>query len=199
MQNKIMKNLFLTGAVGCGKSTSLTTALGENLAKAGGFLTVRQRDEAGKPVAFWLTRPDGSERKQILDLSDKSNPMRLEVFSDFGVRLLDEARNCESVILDEIGGFEMLSDSFMDALMHLLESETPIIGVMKGEEPAGKMIQKLGLGDHYVQKAELLRQWLRQDKNTLLYECGQFDPEGLRLAIGWVSEHIKDKKTASIS
>ena len=61
---------------------------------------------------------------------------------------------------------------------------------MKGEGPASKMIQKLGLGDVYLQRAEALRQWMYQDADTLLYTCGQFDPEGLRLAQKWVNNHI---------
>jgi nucleoside-triphosphatase THEP1 len=116
--------------------------------------------------------------------------MQPEVFEDLGVRLLEEAYRYDYVVLDEIGGFEVLSDVFLEALRKLLESDIPCIGVMKGKAPATRMIQRLGLGDAYVKRAEALRQWMRQDKNTLLYECGQFDPEGLRLAKDWVAEHI---------
>ena len=35
-----MKNVFLTGPVGSGKSTSIAAALGEHLNKASGFLAV---------------------------------------------------------------------------------------------------------------------------------------------------------------
>jgi len=184
-----MKNLFLTGPIGCGKSTSIAAALGEDLKKAGGFLTVRQRDDTGRAIAYWLRRPDGSDGQIIIDYSAKPYTMHLEVFEDFGIRLLEEAKQFDYVILDEIGGFEVLSDAFVEALMGLLQSDIPCIGVMKGEGPASKMIQKLGLGDVYVQKAEALRQWMRQDNDTLLYECGQFDPEGLRLARQWMQEH----------
>ena len=185
-----MKNLFLTGSVGCGKSTSIATALGEALPKAGGFLTVRQVDGTGRAVAYWIKRPDGSDGQVIIDYSAKPYTMHLEVFEDLGIRLLEEAKQYNYVILDEIGGFEVLSDSFVEALMDLLQSDIPCIGVMKGAGPASKMIQKLGLGDAYVQKADALRCWMNKDENTLLYECGQFDPEGLRLAREWVAEHI---------
>ena len=106
-----------------------------------------------------------------------------------GIRLLEDAKQHDFIILDEIGGFEMLSDTFLKALMETLESGLPCIGVMKGAGPASKMIQKLGLGDAYVQRAEELRRWMRQDENTLLYECAQFDPEGLRLARQWRKLH----------
>ena len=186
----MQKNLFLTGPVGSGKSTSIAAALGEYLPKAGGFLTVRQRDDTGRAVAYWLKRPDASDGQVIIDYSAKPYTMHMEVFEDFGIRILQEALNFDFVILDEIGGFEVLSNSFVKALMQLLESDIPCIGVMKGEGPASKMIQKLGLGDAYVQRAENLRQWMRQNENTLLYECGQFDPEGLKLAQQWAEEYV---------
>ena len=186
-----MKNLFLTGPIGSGKSTSITAALAEYLPKAGGFLTVRQRDGAGQAVAYWLKRPDGSDGQKILDCSAKPYIMHMEVFETFGVRLLEDAKQYDFVVLDEIGGFEVLSDVFMAALMRLLESDIPCIGVMKGAGPASKMIRKLGLEDAYVQRAEALRQWMVQDENTWLYECAQFDPEGLRLAREWRARYCK--------
>ena len=186
-----MKNLFMTGPIGSGKSTSIAKALGENLPKAGGFLTVRQLDSSGRAVAYWLQRPSGSDGQIIIDYSAKPYTMHMEVFENFGVELLEKAQDFDFVILDEIGGFEVLSDVFMEALMKLLQSDIPCIGVMKGVAPASKMIQKLGLGDAYVQKAEQLRSWMRQDEDTLLYECTQFDPEGLRLARDWANQYCK--------
>ena len=186
-----MQKLFLTGPVGCGKSTSIAAALGDYLAKAGGFLTVRQKDEEGRAVAYWLSRPDGRDRQIILNYSAKPYTMHPEVFEDLGVQLVQEARQYDYVVLDEIGGFEVLSDVFLEALMELLQSDVPCIGVMKGAGPASRMIQKLGLGDAYMQKAEQLRQWMHRDEKTVLYECSQFDPEGLRLAREWVSQYCK--------
>ena len=186
-----MKNLFLTGPVGCGKSTSIAMALGERLQGAGGFLTLRQKDETGRAVAYWLQKPDGTEKHCIIDYSAKPYTMHMEVFDGTGVQLLREAQRYDYVILDEIGGFEVLSEDFMGALMPLLQSGIPCIGVMKGEGPASKMIQKLGLGEAYVRRAEGLRRWMRGDENTILYECGRFDPEGLQLAREWVRTHCR--------
>ena len=191
MQSNSMKNLFLTGPIGCGKSTSIATALGEHLEKAGGFLTVRQKNEEGRAVAYRMTRPDGSDGQIILNYSAKPYTMHLEVFEDLGLRIVQEAQQYDYVILDEIGGFEVLSDAFLEALMQLLRSDIPCIGVMKGTGPASGMIRKLGLGDVYTQRAEQLRLWMRADEDTVLYECAQFDPEGLRLAREWVGQYCK--------
>jgi len=157
--------------------------------KAGGFLTVRQRDETGRVVAYWLKRPDGGDGQIIIDYSAKPYAMHMEVFENTGVHLLEEARKYDFVVLDEIGGFEVLSDVFLEALYRLLQSDIPCIGVMKGEGPASKMIQKLGLGEVYVRRAEELRQWMYRNENTMLYTCGQFDPEGLHLAKEWIKEN----------
>ena len=62
------KNLFLTGPIGSGKRTSIATA-GDAMSGAGGFLTVRQRDETGRAVAYWLQKPDGTCRQWIIDYS----------------------------------------------------------------------------------------------------------------------------------
>lgn len=190
----IEKNLFLTGLIGCGKSTNIAGALGELVSRAGGFQTLRQREEAGQAVSFWIQKPDGSCRRCFLDCSETRGVMHMEVFESFGTELLEQAKQCDYVILDEIGGFEVLSDVFMEALMALLKSEIPCIGVMKGEGPAGSMISRLGLGDAYAQKTEALRNWMRHDENTLLYRCGRFDPEGLRLAREWVRTYCGTDK-----
>ena len=185
------KNLFLTGPIGSGKSTSIAAALGESVTKAGGFLTVRQKDDRGEAIAYHLQRPDGRDRQMIIDYSAQPYTMHMETFETLGVQLLTEARQYPFVVLDEIGGFEVLSDGFMSALMPLLESEIPCIGVVKGKAPATRMIQRLGLGDAYVQRAENLRSWMRGAPETTLYECGQFDPEGLRLAREWAAQYAK--------
>ena len=185
------KNLFLTGSKGCGKSTIIATALGENLGKAGGFLTVRQLGEDGDARAFWLRQPGKEDGQIIIDYSGQPYTMHPEVFENLGVALVQQARNYDYVVLDEIGGFEILTDSFLDALMELLKSEVPCIGVVKALGAATRMIQRLGLGELYVHRSEDLHRWMAQDENTLLYTCSQFDPEGLQLAKHWAAEYVK--------
>lgn len=187
-----MTRLFLTGPMGCGKSTAIAKALGDHLPKAGGFLTVRHRDEAGQVVHFSLQRPDSSEAEIFIDCSQEPCRIYPEVFERFGTALLEDSHRYPFVVLDEIGGLELLSPAFTAALERLLESGIPCIGVMKGEGPSGKMIQRLGLDDEYESAAAKLRNWMRQDRDTVLYECSQFDPEGLRLAQQWVSELVAE-------
>jgi len=43
----------------------------------------------------------------------------------------------------------------------------------------------------FVENMEQLRQWMRCSEDTVLYECSQFDPEGLRLARQWADRYCK--------
>lgn len=113
------------------------------------------------------------------------------------MQLLEEAEKASFAVLDEIGGIELLCPKFREALETLLQSGIPCIGVMKGTGPGSQMIRKLGLDKDYELAAESLRARLWLDRETLLYECSQFDPEALRLAQSWVSEFVR-KDTAAI-
>lgn len=181
-----MKHLFLTGPSGFGKSTSIQTALGERLYEAGGFLTVRHRDETGRAVAYTLQRPDGSEAQVFLDYSGAVPEVHLEVFAQLGVTLLEDALDKSFIVLDEIGGIELLCPEFVEALERVLKSGIPCIGVMKAEGPASKLIRKLGLDQRFEEEAEKLRSWMRQDQDTILYECSQYDQKALELSRSFV-------------
>ena len=67
-----------------------------------------------------------------------------------------------------------------------------MIGVMKGNGPAGALVEALGLSEEYTHAAARLRSLLQGDENTLLYECRQFDEQALRLADQWVKEYAHE-------
>ena len=183
----IPRRLFLSGMIGCGKSTVIRAALGDRFGQAAGFVTVRMFDEEGNVNGYQLCRPDGSDGQRILDYSEKPYRMFLQPFETLGVQLLREAEQAPFVLLDEIGGFEVLSTPFVAALERLLQSDRPIIGVMKAASNGGKLVQRLGLGEQFVENAERLRRLLQEDEDTLLYDCGQFDPKAAQLAGEWVA------------
>lgn len=119
-----MRRLFLTGPMGCGKSTAIEEALGHRLPRCGGFRTRRGALREGRPVNFLLESPDGSAREVFLDFSSGKPRVHLEVFAGLGVRLL----RGEVLVLDEIGGVELLCPEFVTALEAALESGVPILG-----------------------------------------------------------------------
>ena len=180
------RRLFLTGPIGCGKSTAIANALGEEITQCGGFLTRRHREPK---LHFTLDSPDGQCSETFLDFPDGKPRVNMDTFSHLGVTLL----NGNILVLDEIGGIELLCPEFTTALEQVLQSDIPIIGVLKGQGPAGALIEALGLSEEYLQAAESLRNRLRNDENTLLYECGQFDKQALHLAKQWVKEYTHEQ------
>ena len=179
------RRLFLTGPIGCGKSTAITQAFGETITQCGGFLTRRYREPQ---LHFALESPDGQYCETFLDFPDGKPRLNLDVFSRLGVASL----NGDILVLDEIGGIELLCPDFAAALMQVLQRDIPVIGVMKGEGPAGALIDTLGLSEAYRHASDCLRSQLRNDGNTLLYECRQFDEQALLLAEQWVKEYAHE-------
>lgn len=179
------RRLFLTGPIGCGKSTAIAKALGEKTAQCGGFLTRRHRERG---LFFTLESADGQICQTFLDFPEGAPRLDITVFSGLGVSFLKG----KVLVLDEIGGIELLCPEFTDALEALLESDTPILGVIKGAGPAGALMDALGLSDAYLRAADNLRSRLQNDENTLLYTCNQFDEYALQLAEQWAEEYLHD-------
>ena len=174
------KRLFLTGPIGCGKSTAIAAALGDRLTQCGGFLTRRYRQPH---LHFTLESPDGTFRETFLDFPSGKPQVDLTVFSPACLR-------GEVLLLDEIGGIELLNPAFADALEAALSSGVPILGVIKGEDPAGALIERLELTEEYRSAAHRLRQHLLSDPDTLVYTCTQYDENALLLARQWVEEYF---------
>ena len=179
------RRLFLTGPIGCGKSTAITQALGDKSTRCGGFLTRRHREPH---LHFTLESPDGQYSETFLDFSDGKPRLNMDVFSQSGVSLL----RGDILVLDEIGGIELLCPEFAAALEQVLRADIPVIGVLKGIGPAGALVEALGLSEAYIRAADRLRSQLRDDENTLLYECRQFDEQALHLAEQWVKEYAHE-------
>ena len=85
---------------------------------------------------------------------------------------------------------ELLNENFLTELEQVLASDVPILGVWKGEDPANKLVQTLGLTERYTRAAERIRKRLQNDPDTELYPCGQFDENARILAEKWVKEYL---------
>jgi nucleoside-triphosphatase THEP1 len=182
------RRLFLTGDMGCGKSTAIRQALGDRMGRCGGFLTQRVYDDEGVLQGFQICSTDGSKSMDFLVFFD-GKPMIYPVsFETLGVSLLEG----QALILDEIGGVELFCPRFTAALYAVLESGVPILGVLKGEQPRTAMTEKLHLRQNYTVAAQALRQKLQEDPDTLIYECGQYDKNALLLARQWAEEYCHD-------
>ncbi len=167
--------------------------LGELIHHAGGFTTVRDRDENGTILGFEILSSDGYDgKKRFLDFTGERPRMNLEVFSEMGVKCLHRAGERQFAVLDEIGGVELLDDDFMSALGSYLRGDQPCIGVMKGPGPAGKLVGMMGLEVRYELARRALFELLKNDPNTLLLETsGRWDEEARKAVREWVAQYAQ--------
>ena len=182
--------LFLTGPSGCGKSSMIYRELGELSHRAGGFRTIRQRDESGRIVAFEICSADGyGPRDRFLDLTGEEPWIDLEIFDRVGVDYLRRATERRFAVLDEVGGVELLNERFMDEFARYLQGSQPCIGVVKGPGPAGKLVEMMGLSVRYELARRALHEYLRFDSDTLLVELTDAEDENALNAVReWVAE-----------
>ena len=183
--------LFLTGPSGCGKSSMIRRELGEAVHRAGGFATVRDRDEHGAVRGFEIMSADGyGPRDRFLDLTGEEPRIDLELFDRVGVNYLRRATERSFAVLDEIGGVELLNEAFMDELARYLRGGHPCIGVMKGAGPAGKLVEMMGLTVRYELARRALYEHLRNDPDTMLLELsGPEDARVLAAVREWAAEY----------
>lgn len=190
------KHLFLTGVSGIGKTTIIRQALGSAAGYAGGFITERVADGDGSIEGFDLYPAaaaighDGFDGQRFLDLGTVPPQKDNEVFRESAAQMLREAEYYPFVMLDEIGGFEMLIPQFRNELAQLLNSDAPIIGVIKGAENAEELRASFGLGEKFTMLTDNLRAVLANDEDTVVIEVKQRgDETARRIVEAWVKEY----------
>ena len=191
------KHLFLTGMSGIGKTTIIRQALGSAAGYAGGFITERVADGDGSvegfdlyPAAAAAIGHDGFDGQRFLDFSTTPPQKDNEVFRESAAQMLKEAEFYPFVMLDEIGGFEMLIPQFRNELAQLLNSDAPIIGVIKGAENAEELRASFGLGEKFTMLTDNLRAVLANDEDTVVIEVKQRgDETARRIVEAWVKEY----------
>lgn len=186
------KKLFLTGPDRSGKSDMIHSILGDRIRRAGGFVTIRERDDEGNVKSFDLVPADRSGApERFLEFVNGKPVSRLEVFSQTGTRLLQQAENRPFAVLDELGGVELLDDGFVRALAKFLKSDTPCIGVFKGPG-AGKTVGVMGLNLRYELARRVLHDRLMKDPDTMVVRTtGLGDEKTMELVRQWVAEYAE--------
>lgn len=150
--------LFFEGPVRSGKSTIIRHALLPYLDNLGGFVVQRLLDDAGVPVAYRLigleaihrlgnqgeslflavdaplTSMTADDRKGIFLWTDPRK-VQLQVFDSISLEIdavsTDSSRSDKILLLDEIGGVDLLSPGFRKAVTTVLQSPSPCVGVIK--------------------------------------------------------------------
>jgi nucleoside-triphosphatase len=131
-----LKNIFLKGRPGSGKTTLIMKVISilENKT-AGGFYTQEIR-EGGKRLGFVAKTLDG--RKQTLSHVDIKSKLKV---GKYGVdintidklivgSIEDAIQNKDIIIIDEIGKMEMFSERFKSAVKKALDSKKKVLATI---------------------------------------------------------------------
>jgi len=132
----MIKNIFISGLPGCGKTTLIKEIIKELDLKAGGFYTSEIR-EKGQRLGFKIITLDGGEG--ILAHVNVKSPYRVSKYKvnlkdleEIGVAALLEAlKENKVVIIDEIGKAEMFSRKFKQTVLAVLNSKNQVLGTIK--------------------------------------------------------------------
>lgn len=141
-----------------GKSTLIIESILPFLPVTAGFMSQRLM-EGGETKAFCLTPIEladsslavyDSEKPYIfLENINGTWQRNEEVFSTAGVDLLSELSGKKLVVLDEIGGMELLVKPFREKLYEVLSSGIPCIGVIKSFHNKERMQKNVGIEQEY--------------------------------------------------
>lgn len=125
--------LLLTGAPGCGKTTTIQEVVAKLEHPAGGFTTQEIR-EGGRRVGFRILTLDGREGT-LAHVSIPGSPrvgkygVDLESLNVLGVESVRRAMEAGKLtVVDEIGPMEILSREFREVVRALLELDVNVLG-----------------------------------------------------------------------
>ena len=128
-----MKNLFLTGKVGVGKSTILKNALKEFDISVGGYITKRIFDGYYRKYTV-KSLYDNKEEYTIVrvDSRDNSKEGFMSSFENGVVSILDKSfKHRDLIVLDELGCAENDMSIFTSKVFQLLNSNKIVFGILK--------------------------------------------------------------------
>ncbi|MFQ5987800.1 MAG: NTPase, partial [Dehalococcoidia bacterium] len=129
------KACLLTGGPGVGKTTIIKQAIGNLQGKAGGFFTEEIR-AGGVRQGFRIVTLEG--QSATLAHIDIKSPYRvskygvdMEGLDRVGVAALRVAtRECDLVVVDEIGKMELFSPSFREAVLEAIDGGKRVLGTI---------------------------------------------------------------------
>ena len=190
------QHLFLSGPAFSGKSRLIREQLGRNLQNAGGFCTKLCKAPDGSVLGCVMVPTaaaggvEGLEQEFFLDMRSFPPSHDSEVFRSLGVRLLEEAAWYPFAILDEIGGIDLIIPQFRNALDSLLDSELPILGVIKSREDSEQMRRLLGPGSRFTAFSDRLFERLAGDPDTELHIIAEdAEKEAADAVAAWSAEY----------
>jgi len=128
-----MKNIFITGEKGIGKSTILEKIIKNVDCSIGGF--IQEKIFTEKTTRFNVISLYNLKDSYIIGIYDKEKEVLnsdINVFNAISEDiLLKSLGDRELIILDELGFMEENAELFKDTIIKILNSDTPVLGVLK--------------------------------------------------------------------
>ncbi len=170
-----MKQVYLlTGRPGTGKTSLIKQVVAQMKGKAGGFYTEEMRNQ-GLREGFRLVTLDG-EKVTLAHVNIRS-PYRvskygvdIDAFEQVGVPAIQKAaRQCDLVVIDEIGKMELFSASFRETVPRVMSCGKKFLGtIMFNHDPLADAIKQQPqvnlltvTRDNYHEVLEELLSWLK--------------------------------------
>jgi nucleoside-triphosphatase len=131
----MVKNIFITGLPGCGKTTLIKEILKELKIPAKGFFTEEIR-KGKERIGFKIVTLNGKEG--ILAEKGFKSPYRVSKYGvilkdleEIGVREIEEGLKGDFlIVIDEIGKMELFSIKFREIILKALDSKNKILGTI---------------------------------------------------------------------
>ncbi len=184
------KSLFLTGDSGEGKTTLLFHCLKSFRAVTGGFYSQRLIDENGDTAGFRLAsakeewEPVICYREGLTNIFLKRMKEGMvsfpEVFQNEGRRLLTVQGDNKLILMDEIGGVELLIPEFMEAVHDCMKGPKPCIGVIKSPNNFAMMMSRHGCNPSASHLRDELEETVLKNKDNQLLTFCRKDEDAVR-------------------
>ncbi len=132
----MIKNIFITGKPGCGKTTLIKEILKEIKIQARGFHTEEIRQK-GERVGFKIITLSGKEG--ILSHKEIESPLKVSKYKvnlkdleKIGIKEIEKGLKEDClIVIDEIGKMELFSKKFKKVIKKTLESKNKVLGTIK--------------------------------------------------------------------
>ncbi len=191
-------HLFLEGPVQTGKSTLIRQAISPYIDHLGGFSSQRLWQD-GRPCGYrllpahelQLDAPYAPGMSGIFMYHHKDTSFKNpDVFATLGVKLLEESAGKKLILLDELGGSELLLPAFRSKLYEILEGPIPCLGVLKLPSKAKFMSRAAGYPGQVVQYNLQLRQTLSERSTGRILGLNSENREALRQELSFFLDNI---------
>lgn len=164
-------NYFLQGESGIGKSYLIQEVLAEYSSVLEGFTVQRlylDVDFMGFRACVFHGQFEGQIGEYQPNQSDifiSPKGRDLSVLEDAILQVEDRCQkpSCEIVVLDEIGGIELVSPRFMKALYSILNSGKFCVGVLKSRSNLNRTLKNHGTDKDYLIRYEQLVQYITEN------------------------------------